>query len=83
MAIDLDSNKNAFGDYKKQITDPATYAWAPAYLNISKNSKLNTKIYSNKNIKNYFFNERKKYNRSRWTLIDSKCVHPGKWTKIN
>ena len=76
-------NKNAFGDYKKQITDPATYAWAPAYLNISKNSKLNTKIYSNKNIKYYFINERKKYNRSRWTLIDSKCVHPGKWTKSN
>ena len=76
-------NKNAFGDYKKQITDPATYAWAPAYLHISKNSKLNTKIYSNKNIKNYFLNERKKYNRSRWTLIDSKCVHPGKWTKSN
>ena len=74
-------NYSAFGDYKKQKTDPATYAWAPSYLHITKDSKLVDKIWANRNIRNYFLNEKKKYNRTRWTLIDSKCVYPGKWMK--
>ena len=74
-------NKSAFGDYKKQIRDHTTYAWIPAYLYLYKDSKLLDKISSNKNIKQFFANEKNTYNKARWTLIDSKCVYSGKWMK--
>ena len=72
-------NKSAFGDYKKQIVDHTTYSWVPAYLYIYKDSKLSEKIFANKNIKKFFSNEKKKNYTARWTLIDNKCIYPGKW----